>query len=1065
MTENPNTDSALQGKLELKKIEGVIREHWESIDLPHLLEEELKKIKPTGYVEGPPTLNGEPHIGHIRGRIIKDLWYRFSTLNKQRIIFRAGWDTQGLPVELQAEKEVGLTGSKTDNLKVIGEEALVKACKNLVNKYYEKWRKTDKLLGMSFDYNKAYWTYKDDYIEREWKILKAASKKGLLGEGFKVVAYCPSCQTSLSHAEVSQGYEMVEDPSLFYKVKIVNNDAYLILWTTMPFTVITDEMVGVSPEAEYVYIKVNDETWIVGKERLIELMKELKVEKYNVQRTVYGRELEGLHYIHPLAEVISGQQALQKDPRTHIVVAEKFVDITTGTGIVHMSPANGEEDFDTANKRKIPIFNPIDDQVRFTKEAGIFNGFFVRDTDQKVSELLDSKGALLKLGKITHQYPTCWRSHHKVVWLARREYFYWVDKLGDLAVEAASKVEYFYEPPKNRFIEIVKEKIPWCISRERIWGAPLPIWVCTKCNHKEGLFSRKDIIENSIELPDGDKFELHRPWIDRVITKCPKCGGRSIRESFVLDTWHNSGASSYAGFKDDESAELIPASFLTEGIDQTRGWAYTLLIENVILKGKPIAPFKSFLFQGHVLDSKGNKMSKSIGNVVDGMTVLSELSVDALRFYLLWKTSPLESINYSSEELRTRSFQVLNTLYHIHLYFQQNSHYDKFNSLTHTLDWVKENKLFTPTYLWILSKLQTLIQKVTVSYERCRYHEGLRSIEQFLIENLSQTFIPMTRTIIWDDNPDTKDGRLAIYSVLHEALKTVNVLLHPASPFLTEYLHQKGMSKDKSSIMLENWPKTKEELIDNQIEEEFDCLKQLVTIMNNARMSARIKRRWPLKKAVIIAKDMIFTSASKHINLLQEMTNIKKIEVLSSLDNAPLRIQILPKLDVLGRKLKNKIQMLQKYLEQSDTNLIYKDIKEMGFLKIKLLEQDFEIHKDELIFEYKPEPGYIQAKNEDIMALLFVDRDNELISEGILRDLARRLQALRKDKNYEPTEILELAQISNLDDEWVELIKPRIKELTYLVRVKRVEIVSKTQINNDWSDAEIDGKPIKISIN
>jgi isoleucyl-tRNA synthetase len=413
-------------RFDAKAVENEVRSYLDNLDIRAMLENELAGRPLVGYIEGPPTMNGEPHAGHLRGRVIKDLWYRFNTLRKSKVIFRAGWDTQGLPVELAAEKELGLTGSKAENVSKVGIEKIVETCKKLIQTYNEKWRAMDALLGMSFNYEKAYWTFKDAYIEREWQFLKKAWETGVLKEWFRVVAYCPSCQTSLSNAEVNQGYETVEDPSFYYKVKLVDEDAYLIVWTTMPFTIVTDEMVGTNPKADYSYVWVTKDTneggerWIVGSDRLAELMKELRIEDYKVEKTMKGSELDGRHYVHPLLDMIPGLAELAKTGSVHFVVAEDFVDTTTGSGLVHLSPANGEEDFDIASKRNVPIFVPIDDRVVFTEKAGAFRDMFVRDADMKVFEAMKAKGASVKMGKIKHKYPTCWRSHHKVVWLARR---------------------------------------------------------------------------------------------------------------------------------------------------------------------------------------------------------------------------------------------------------------------------------------------------------------------------------------------------------------------------------------------------------------------------------------------------------------------------------------------------------------------------------------------------------------------------------------------------------------------------------------------------------------------
>ncbi|MFB5630222.1 MAG: class I tRNA ligase family protein, partial [Nitrosopumilaceae archaeon] len=624
----------LEKQFDSKKIEKIVKEYISEVDLEKLIFDSPKKDQKIMFIEGPPTMNGTPHAGHLRGRVIKDLWYRYMTLKGFKVVFNAGWDTQGLPVELQAEKELGVTGGKTEIIKTVGIEKLVSECKKLVQKFNEKWVEVDNLLGMSFNQKNAYWTFKDEFIEREWQFLKKAHQNKILEEDFTVIAYCPSCQTSLSHAEVNQGYEEVKDPSLYYKVKLQDENVFLIVWTTMPFTLVTDAMVGLNPEENYCYVKINAETWIIGEKRLEELMKEIKIEKYSIQKTLKGKELEGKRYLHPLLKDIPSLKEYTQDSNFHVTVAEEFVDATTGSGLVHLSPANGEEDIKIANKRNVKIFNPIDDEVKFKKEAGKYSGLFVRDADEKVVEDLREANALVKIGKIKHKYPLCWRSHHKIVWLARKGWFYKLNKLGEKAVKAAEAVNYFYEQPKNRFLGIIKEKHPWCISRERIWGCPLPIWSCNECGKQTALFSRKEIVESSSNLPDGPNFELHRPWIDNIVVKCSNCKSENTkREEYVLDTWHNSGSAPYSSLTDEEYSKSIPAPFFTEGIDQTRGWAYTLLIENVILNNAPISPYKSFLFQGHVLDKNGNKMSKSLGNVIDAKELLEKYPVDLVRFY------------------------------------------------------------------------------------------------------------------------------------------------------------------------------------------------------------------------------------------------------------------------------------------------------------------------------------------------------------------------------------------------------------------------------------------------
>lgn len=413
----------LYSKFDAKKIEEQVKEHIKSINVERLIFESDKPEK-IMFIEGPPTMNGIPHAGHLRGRVIKDLWYRFNTLQGKKIVFNGGWDTQGLPVELQAEKELGITGGKSEVIKKVGIEKIVEECKKIVKRFNSEWVYVDDLLGMSFNHEKAYWTYRDEYIEREWQVLKKAHENGILEEDFTVIAYCPSCQTSLSHAEVNQGYEEVKDPSLYYKVKLRDEDAFLIVWTTMPFTLVTDAMVGLQPTEDYVYIKIGDETWVVGKARLEEFLQEVKIEEYKIEKTAKGSEFEGKKYNHPLLDLIPGLKEAASEDNFHVAVSEEFVDATTGSGIVHLSPANGEEDIGIANKRKVRVFNPINDEVRFTSDAGKYEGMFVRDADSVIVEDLKERNALIKIGKIKHKYPLCWRSHHPIVWMARKGWFY-----------------------------------------------------------------------------------------------------------------------------------------------------------------------------------------------------------------------------------------------------------------------------------------------------------------------------------------------------------------------------------------------------------------------------------------------------------------------------------------------------------------------------------------------------------------------------------------------------------------------------------------------------------------
>src|SRR3990167_4929840 len=1063
----------LAKEFEPKKIEDSVRSYLTSIPVQKLIFDSENKNQKITFIEGPPTMNGEPHAGHLRGRVFKDLWYRFNTLRGFKIIFNAGWDTQGLPVELQAEKELGMTKGKSEITDDAGIEKLVSECKKIVHKYHEKWISVDRQLGMSFNQENAYWTYKDEFIEREWQFLKKAHENKILTEGYRVVAYCPSCQTSLSHSEVNQGYEEVTDPSLYYKVKLQDEDSFLIVWTTMPFTLVTDAMVGFNPKEDYAYAKVNGETWIVGKTRLEEFMKEARVESYSVLKSAKGKDFDGKKYVHPLLDQIPGLLELAKKSNYHIAVSEEFVDVNTGSGIVHLSPANGEEDYNIATKRKVAIFNPINDEVKFTEDAGTYAGLFVRDADDKITQLLREKNALVRLGKIKHKYPLCWRSHNKIVWLARREYFYMLDRLGDKAIKAAEAVEYFFDQPKNRFLEIIKEKHPWCISRERFWGCPLPIWNCKNCGHIEQLFSRKEIVKAASELPDDQNFELHRPWIDRVVINCKKCKSRMQREEFVLDTWHNSGSAPYSSLTDEEYKKSIPAPFLTEGIDQTRGWAYTLLIENVILNNKPIAPFKSFLFQGHVLDKNGNKMSKSLGNVMDASQLLEKYPVDLIRFYFMWKSSPIEPLNFDNDELMSRPYQVLSTLYHLHLYFKQNSDYDKFDESKTTIQWAQTKNLLQSSDIWLLSKLQKLIQDSNDLNDKCKFHEAARALDDFIINSLSQIYIPITRGELWDEDESKKDRRFSIYAVLYEILKTLDILLHPLCPFTSEYLYQTTFAK-KKSILLDSWPKVQESLISENIEVSFDLLKEVVSVSAAARMKGKLKRRWQLNEALICIQKNEKTKLESLSDLLKSQLNVEKytifeIENFEGLKQITeiekLKLPWLPKIELdrkkIGPKTKQHMGALLKKFSETDPMEIVSSLQKESKFTFDIEGNKITLEKDDFVIDFEAKEGFAVAKRDTFVVFISTERNAEMMARGLIKDLARRLQTLRKERGYNPTDILNKASILDLDPESLESVTQKAQELAFLVRVKEVNFKESCKL---YKDDDIDGQKIRISV-
>jgi isoleucyl-tRNA synthetase len=599
------------------------------------------------------------------------------------------------------------------------------------------------------------------------------------------------------------------------------------------------------------------------------------------------------------------------------------------------------------------------------------------------------------------------------------------------------------------------------VTRERVWGTPLPIWVCEECWEKTAAFSRKEIVRLAAELPDGPGFELHRPWTDRVVLRCQKCGGRAIREPFVLDAWHNSGAAPFASFTDKEFGELVPVEFLTEAIDQTRAWAYTLLLLGVIRSGKPKAPYRAFLFQGHVLSATGGKMSKSEGNAVWALDFLRSNSADLARFWVLSKSPPDSSMNFDTKEMAGRPYQVLNTLYHLHLYLQQNGEVDGYNTVRHTLAWASERKLLTMVDKWVLRRLEAAEENSRAAFRSGRYNEAAKALEDMIIMQLSQTYVRLVRNELWEDDPKKKGRRLAIYAVLGSALRKVDELLHPVSPFVTEYLHQEVFAKKKwdepllaaGRVKLEGpGSKGAEETVDFALKVEEAC--------NSAREKARLKRRWPLREAVVLVRPASKGVALRARGTVSLLCNVKGVSVETRANGFPATFTLKPNMSRVGALFKERTRAVLASLRPLEGPAALR-----AYLSGRPVRSgDFEVPLSVFELVTVPRQGFEVVERGGVFVALPRERDQKLVAEGLVRDLARRLQALRKEKGFVPTAMLRSASVAGLEEEDLGLVRPLGKQLAYLVRVRSVRLESKKQGERGWSEVELDGRPLYLKV-
>jgi len=858
------------------------------------------------FYDGPPTANGQPHIGHVLTRAVKDLFPRYKTMKGFRVVRKAGWDTHGLPVELEVEKELGISGKP--EIENYGIEPFIKKCKESVWKYEGLWRDMSERVGFWADMDDPYVTYHNNYIESVWWALSKVWEKDLIYKGYRVVPYCPRCGTPLSSHEVSQGYKDITETSIYVRFRRAGTDnEYLLVWTTTPWTLPSNVGLCVNPNASYARVSVGEHTYVVSEN----LLEQVLGENYTVLETMKGSDLTGLKY-EPLFDFANLDNA-----NYCTVVCDDYVTLTDGTGIVHIAPAFGEDDARISKDNNLPLVQLVDPQGCFVEDVYLWTGMFVKDADGLVIEHLNEHGMLLKAKDYEHSYPFCWRCDTPLLYYAKDAWFIKMSTLCKELVKSNSSVDWLPEHIKNgRFGNFLENVIDWSISRERYWGTPLPIWLCS-CGYRHCISSIAELKSMGQNVPDD--IELHKPYIDSVVLTCPQCAGNMTRTPEVIDCWFDSGAMPFAQwhypFENKELfEEQFPADFISEAIDQTRGWFYSLIAISTLLFEK--SPYKNVIVLGHVLDKDGQKMSKSKGNAVSPMAALSQHGADAIRWYFFVNSAPWLNNRYSDEAVVETQRRFMGTLWNTYAFYVLYAEIDKFNPFEH------KTESLSVMDRWILSRLNTLVEKVDTALTKFEITEPARALSQF-VEELSNWYLRRSRERYWVTG--MPQDKINAYKVLHHVIVTVSKLATPFVPFATELMYQNLVCNlDKCqpmSIHLCDYPRVDETLIDSQLESNMASLLEVVAIARAARNASAIKNRQPLSAMMVSLVDKSHTLDSSFADIVKDELNVKEISFIDNTENYT-NYNIKPQLRTLGLRYGKLVPKITEALNENSRESI-----------------------------------------------------------------------------------------------------------------------------------------------
>ena len=955
-----------------------------------------KKGETYTFYDGPPTANGKPHIGHVLTRVIKDMIPRYRTMKGYMVPRKAGWDTHGLPVELEVEKMLGLDGK--EQIEEYGLEPFIKHCKESVWKYKGMWEDFSNTVGFWADMDNPYVTYDNNFIESEWWALKEIWNKGLLYKGYKIVPYCPRCGTPLSSHEVAQGYKSVKERSAIVRFKVVGEDAYFLAWTTTPWTLPSNVALCVNPDETYCKVKAADGYTYYMAEALLDKVlgglanEEEGVKAYEVLETYKGKDLEYKEY-EPLY-ACAGEAAAKQNKKGHYVTCDSYVTMTDGTGIVHIAPAFGEDDSKVGKKYDLPFVQFVDGKGELTAETP-YAGVFVKKADPMVLADLDKEGKLFDAPKFEHDYPFCWRCDTPLIYYARESWFIKMTAVKDDLIRNNNTINWIPESiGKGRFGAWLENVQDWGISRNRYWGTPLNVWEC-ECGCQHSIGSIAELKEMSDNCPDD--IELHRPYIDAVTIKCPKCGRQMHRVPEVIDCWFDSGSMPFAQHhypfeNKDLFEQQFPAKFISEAVDQTRGWFYSLLAISTLLFNK--APYENVIVLGHVQDADGQKMSKSKGNAVDPFDALQKHGADAIRWYFYENSAPWLPNRFHDKAVTEGQRKFMGTIWNTYAFFVLYANIDNFDATQYKLEYDKLPVMDK----WILSKLNTLIKTVDNNLNDYKITETARALEDF-VDELSNWYVRRSRERFWAKGME--QDKINAYMTLYTCLVTLAKCAAPMIPFMTEDIYQNLVrSIDKTapeSIHLCDFPVANEAWINKELEDDMEDVMNVVVIGRACRNAANIKNRQPIGNMFIKAP---WTLGGFYVDIIKDELNVKNVEFKDDV-RAYTSYTFKPQLKTLGPKYGKILNDIRKALAELDGNAAMEQLNNLGYLKLNVAGQEIDLEKDDLLIDMAQTEGYVADSYAQITVVLETTLTPELVEEGFVREIISKVQQMRKEAGFE----------------------------------------------------------------